>query len=308
MISTLLALVLILLHLLACAVLWALIKAGILDVGGHLLAVMVLIPVFGPLCTVAIAAEGALWGNNLKPETLERLKVDDEVHRNVSAAPAEASREAVPLEEALIVNDPDQRRRLMLSVLTENPEDYLALLQAASLNDDTEVAHYAASAVAQLSKEADLRLQRLEQAFKADPSDAQALDAYCDYLSEYLQSGLAEGQAEQIQRRQLLGLLKRRLDREGGREVSLACARAMLDVGEIEEAGSLISQLIGSWPADQDVWMLALRCAVLMGDGARVKAVADAIADRHVYLNARNRERLEFWTEEEEVRDGQGTA
>ena len=74
----------------------------------------------------------------------------------------------MPLEEALIVNDPAYRRRLMLSMLTEEPDAYLAQLQAAKLNDDVEVAHYAATAVAQISKESDLKLQQLERAFKTD--------------------------------------------------------------------------------------------------------------------------------------------
>ena len=96
----------------------------------------------------------------------------------------------IPLEEALIVNDPADRRRLMLSMLTEEPDAYLAQLQAAKLNDDVEVAHYAATAVAQISKESDLKLQQLERAFKTDPS-AQNLNEYCDFLGEYLGSGLA---------------------------------------------------------------------------------------------------------------------
>ncbi|MFR7733136.1 MAG: hypothetical protein ACLU7D_07065 [Collinsella sp.] len=81
------------------------------------------------------------------------------------------------------------RRRLMLSMLTEEPDAYLAQLQAAKLNDDVEVAHYAATAVAQISKESDLKLQQLEHAFKTDPS-AHNLDAYCDFLGDYSRLGL----------------------------------------------------------------------------------------------------------------------
>lgn len=40
----------------------------------------------------------------------------------------------------------------MLSMLTEEPDAYLAQLQSAKLNDDVEVAHYAATAVAQISR------------------------------------------------------------------------------------------------------------------------------------------------------------
>ena len=207
----------------------------------------------------------------------------------------------VPLEEALIVNDPGDRRRLMLSMLTEDPDAYLAQLQAAKLNDDVEVAHYAATAVAQISKESDLKLQQLERAFKTDPS-SHNLDAYCDFLGAYLDSGLAEGCVAQIQRQQYARLLARRCEREDGPALRIRYATALADAGEIDKAEDVASQLVIDAPDEQDVWMLCLRLAAIRRDGQAVRRVIDAIDKQHVYLNAENRERLAFWREGEEAR------
>ena len=167
-------------------------KLGLLPVRGHMLAVIVLVPLWGPLLVVLLSVRSAVFGEGLKESALESLRFNDDLHRSMSVPSGEDDAGVVPLEEALIVNDPAYRRRLMLSMLTEEPDAYLAQLQAAKLNDDVEVAHYAATAVAQISKESDLKLQQLERAFKTDPS-AQNLNEYCDYLGEYLGSGLAEG-------------------------------------------------------------------------------------------------------------------
>ena len=207
----------------------------------------------------------------------------------------------VPLEEALIVNDPSDRRRLMLSMLTEDPDAYLAQLQAAKLNDDVEVAHYAATAVAQISKESDLKLQQLERAFKTDPT-AENLDAYCDYLGEYLASGLAEGRVEQIQRQQYARLLARRCEREDGAALRIRYATALADAGELDEAEAVITQLVAEVPDDQEAWMLCLRLAVTRRDGEAVQQVIDAIDNQHVYLSAENREKLAFWRDGGEAR------
>ena len=213
MISLVVAAVLLLIHALVCLVLWTLMKLGLLPVRGHMLAVMVLVPLWGPLLVVLLITRSAVFGADLKDATLESLRINDELHRSILVHDREADAGVIPLEEALIVNDPADRRRLMLSMLTEEPDAYLAQLQAAKLNDDVEVAHYAATAVAQISKESDLKLQQLERAFKTDPS-AQNLDEYCDFLGEYLDSGLAEGRVAQIQRQQYARLLARRCERE----------------------------------------------------------------------------------------------
>lgn len=293
MISLVIAAVLLLIHTLVCLVLWTLVKLGMLPVRGHMLPAMVLVPLWGPLLLV-LCARGEAFGDALEDGTLESLLLNDEIRRGTQVQVREGDAGVVPLEEALIVNDPSDRRRLMLSMLTDDPDAYLAQLQVAKLNDDVEVAHYAATAVAQISKESDLKLQQLERAFKTDPS-AQNLDAYCDYLGEYLASGLAEGRVAQIQRQQYARLLARRCEREDGAALRIRYATALADAGELDEAEAVITQLVAEVPDDQEAWMLCLRLAVMRRDGEAVQQVIDAIDNQHVYLSAENREKLAFW-------------
>lgn len=301
MISLVVSTVLLLVHALVCLVLWTLMKLGLLPVRGHMLAVMVLVPLWGPLLVVLLSVRSAVFGDDLKDATLEALRINDDMHRSMLVQGREGDDGVVPLEEALIVNDPGDRRRLMLSMLTEDPDAYLAQLQAAKLNDDVEVAHYAATAVAQISKESDLKLQQLECAFKTDPS-AQNLNAYCDYLGTYLASGLAEGRVAQIQRQQYARLLARRCEREDGLALRVRYATALADAGEVDEAEDVAERLVADTPDEQDVWMLCLRLAVLRHDGEMVQRVIDAVDKQHVYLSAENREKLAFWREGGEAR------
>lgn len=300
MISLVVAAVLLLIHALVCLMLWTLMKLGLLPVRGHMLAVIVLVPLWGPLLLV-LCARGEAFGDALEDGTLESLRLNDEIRRGMQVQVREGDAGVVPLEEALIVNDPSDRRRLMLSMLTEEPDAYLAQLQAAKLNDDVEVAHYAATAVAQISKESDLKLQQLERAFKTDPT-AENLDAYCDYLGTYLDSGLAEGRVEQIQRQQYARLLARRCEREDGAALRIRYATALADAGELDEAEAVITQLVAEVPDEQEAWMLCLRLAVMRRDGEAVQQVIDAIDNQHVYLSAENREKLAFWRDGGEAR------
>lgn len=301
MISLVIAVLLVIIHALVCLVLWTLMKLGLLPVRGHMLAVMVLVPLWGPLLVLLLCARSRAFGDASRASTLESLRLKDDIRRGVQVQRREGDAGVVPLEEALIVNDPAERRRLMLSMLTEEPDAYLAQLQAAKLNDDVEVAHYAATAVAQISKESDLKLQQLERAFKTDPS-AQNLNEYCDFLGEYLGSGLAEGRVAKIQRQQYVRLLARRCEREDTLELRIRYATALADVGQIDEAQAVTDQLVLDVPEEQEVWMLCLRLAVMRRDGDEVHRVIDAIDKQHVYLSAANREELAFWRNGEEAR------
>lgn len=299
MISLVIAVPLLIIHALVCLVLWTLMKLGLLPVRGHMLAVIVLVPLWGPLLVLLLCARSRAFGDASHASALESLRLKDDMRRGVLVQGRETDAGVVPLEEALIVNDAGDRRRLMLSMLTEDPGAYLAQLQAAKLNDDVEVAHYAATAVAQISKESDLKLQQLERAFKADPS-AQNLDDYCDYLGDYLASGLAEGRVAQIQRQQYARLLACRCEREDGTPLRIRYATALADVGKLDEAEAVTTQLVADAPDEQEAWMLCLRLAVTRHDGEGVQQVIDAIDNQHVYLSAENREKLAFW------RDGEG--
>ena len=78
------------------------------------------------------------------------------------------------------------------------------------MNEDVEVVHYAITAMVELSKEYDYRLQKIEKKYTNDPDDPVILEEYCDFLKEYLSQGFMEKQMEQIYRfnRRLLSFIK----------------------------------------------------------------------------------------------------
>lgn len=110
MISLVVAAVLLLIHALVCLMLWTLMKLGLLPVRGHMLAVIVLVPLWGPLLMVLLSVRSAVFGEGLKESALESLRFNDELHRSMSVPSGEDDAGVVPLEEALIVNDPAYRR------------------------------------------------------------------------------------------------------------------------------------------------------------------------------------------------------
>ncbi|MFR6580786.1 MAG: hypothetical protein ACLURP_01140 [Ruminococcus sp.] len=121
---------------------------------------------------------------------VEKLRVNEEIYKNMFPAMEENDRDVVPLEEALLLNDPSRRRELIMNVLNDNPGEYVELLKQARMNEDVEVVHYAITAMVELSKEYDYRLQKIEKKYTNDPDDPVILEEYCDFLKEISESGL----------------------------------------------------------------------------------------------------------------------
>ena len=146
--TTIAALIIIAVHLLVCMTLCLLHHVGVLKVDGLLLPFMALIPLWGPLSVALMHSRAVLRGGRRIPAGLQELKVEDQEQRNILVDDRTDYANTVPLEEALIVDNPRQRRNLMLSILNENPGQYANLLSQARLNEDVEVVHYAATAMA----------------------------------------------------------------------------------------------------------------------------------------------------------------
>lgn len=89
MISLVVAAVLLLIHALVCLMLWTLMKLGLLPVRGHMLALIVLMPLWGPLLVVLLSVRSAVFGEGLKESALESLRFNDDLHRSMSVPSGE---------------------------------------------------------------------------------------------------------------------------------------------------------------------------------------------------------------------------
>ena len=81
-----------------------------------------------------------------------------------------------------MINEPRVRRELIMDVLNDDPEEYMDLLKQARMNEDVEVVHYAITAMVELSKEYDFRLQKMEKLYAALPPNSVTLTLIFGYF------------------------------------------------------------------------------------------------------------------------------
>ena len=152
MIQIVVGIVLILLHIICCILVWVGICTHIINVKKYLMFPVVFVPVWGVLCVLILHFQIWIQSDQRKEVGVEKMKVNEEIYKNIFQSGTEQEGNIVPLEEALIVNEPELRRELIMNVLNDNPEEYVELLKQARMNEDVEVVHYAITAMVELSK------------------------------------------------------------------------------------------------------------------------------------------------------------
>lgn len=136
------------------------------------------------------------WLRPASPEQMEELFEHDGKGQQLSAIQMEFNSaeelNVVSIEEALLVNEHADRRRVMIQVLKQDAFKYMDILKKAISNEDTETSHYAVSAVMEIKRKLTLSMQELSVQYESNKQDPAVLQAYGEVLDQYMNSGFLD--------------------------------------------------------------------------------------------------------------------
>ena len=277
-------------HILAAAFLAAGWKQGRMHFPSSMLPIVLLLPLWGPVC--ALAVELHIRGGEKSDEEpgTGRFGITDEVYRSIRMEENGVS-DVIPIEDVLENGTPVQRRKLLLSVLHSGAEPFVRPLRVAGVNDDTEVVHYAVTALVELRSDFNQRIAKMERLLEGNPADPQVLESYADLDEEYLKSGIPENG----ERLQILAHCRDMLERLRIRILN-RLGRICLEQEDTAAAKKAGHALIRVCPDLEDGYMLVLRADAAAGDGQGVCGMIRSIRERNIYISPSAREELEFWS------------
>lgn len=283
------------LHAAACIVITIFVKMKRLKVPASFLPVLYFVPLWGEISVLACHRLKTSGRDGCLKPGLEQVGVGEEVFRSLIPEPEKDSA-VIPLEEALLLNDSGIKRSMILDILSKQPEEYMQLLKEARENDDVEVVHYATTAMSELSKDYDLKLQRLEAAYAANQDDDEILKEYADFLREYIEKDMAQGQFLVMQRNQYSLLLQKMIDRHGSFGAYKEKVENELALENYEESARLLELMEPKWGDVEGYWLLKVRHFAQQMEGNKVKEILEEIRRRNLYLTAEGKSIVEFWS------------
>jgi hypothetical protein len=255
------------------------------------------LPLIGPISAILIE-----WMNysGRQGEYLEEIFLppleDDILWKTVKNY--HESSDIVPLEEALLLNENQTKRRMMLNALYDDPLKYLDVLFVASHNEDVETAHYATTTISHSQRSFQLEIQKASVAVAENPDDIFYIDNYINLLEGYINSGLLDEYLLRNQRIIYSKALDRKLSIKPNDKLTLIRKlRNHLELNEFSEAARVSDQMKTQWFDDEDVWNEILRVCIEGRDKEKLRETIEAIRKAPIQWTKQGKEKIGLWIE-----------
>lgn len=92
----------------------------------------------------------------------------------------------VPIEEALLESNHESTRQVLLDVLKSDYESSISILQKAIENDDSEVSHYASTAISDVLSKFKRNQKEIDEQYRKYSDDEEIVTNYRKYVFKYL--------------------------------------------------------------------------------------------------------------------------
>lgn len=288
--------ILLMLHLIVSVLVFFGIKFDILHVHDYMFFVALFVPFWGVLTVLVLHFQILFHADDSIDVGVEKLKLESELYKSITVDEKKTAAETVPIEEALVVNSARERRSIIMDVLNDDPKQYIQFLQKAGNNDDTEVVHYAVTAMVEISTENDAKLQAYEQQHAEAPDDTAVIEGYTNLLWDCLSQGLMQGQVEVRNRDLYSTLMQKKLELMPATVTDLQrLVENELRRKSYALAAEHLKKMQALFPDDEAYYLCRLDYLAALGKGEEIKALLQEIERKHIFLSSTAKGVLAFW-------------
>ena len=284
------------LHILFCLLIFFGMLYGKIKLQKYMFVVALLLPFWGALLVLILHFEWGFSSESSVDITTDKMELGSRFYKSIVVDEKRSDR-TVPIEEALLINSAREKRSLIMDILNENPRDYVEFLQKAGNNDDTEVVHYAVTAMVEIAKENDYTFQMLEAEYSSDPQSLDVLSRYCDFLWDCLTKNLMQGQLEVMNRALFSKLINEKLELEESLEDYCRLVKNELVRKDTDCARSALERMERDWSQTEEYVLLKIEYLALMNKGKEIKRFIKKVNGSHIFLSSQAKEVLAFWTD-----------
>lgn len=204
----------------------------------------------------------------------------------------------IPIEDALVVSEHQERRQVMIDVLKQDTINYIEILQRAVSNEDTETSHYAVSAIVELKRKLQISMQELTVKYENDQSNLHVVIAYVEVLREFMNSGFLDHRTLRKYQFTYLSVLNRLIVL--AYETKWAyIAKVNMEIklelyGDAEKTAQLF---IENFPDNEDAYLSLLKVYFVTRSKQKLHLTLDKLKNSPVRLSNQALTTVRFWSE-----------
>ena len=228
--------------------------------------------------------------NRLGILSIEELSLSKEKIKMIVKDDVRSAIDKVPLEEALIVSESKDARRLILDVLKEEKGDYINSIYQATDNKDSEVSHYAAAAITDIMDKFKTREKILRE---EDPRE------HINYLSEFLMtkilSSVEQGRYLKVLEQAVLKAEKDTPEILTGEHYYII-VNISIDLKRMEEAEFWVEKALVNKGDELESYKAGLSFYYTHGDLIKFKNLLEKLKTSDIRLNHETLEMIRFFS------------
>lgn len=215
-----------------------------------------------------------------------------------SKAEAHKDLNVLSVEEALLVNEHAERRRVMLDVLKQDAMTYMDVLQKAVSNEDSETSHYAVSIVMEVKRKLTLSMQELSVQYESNRDDANLLETYAIVIRDYMRSGFLDERTLRKYKYTYVSVLEDLIRVSPQTEFAYEeKVKTELELGSYTEAEQTSRIYLERFPEREEAYLLLIQVYYYMKSHQRLIETIDLLKKSPIRLSHDAITSVRFWSE-----------
>jgi len=205
----------------------------------------------------------------------------------------------VPLEEALIVSDKKSVRKLLLDVLREDSNGSLKTIFKAIEHKDSEVSHYAASAISDTINEFKIREKQLREKYNKNKENVELCNEYAEYLISFLSQKILSAPEQRFYCslfEDLIITIEEHLPAEISGELYNKLVCILLDIGENDKAKVWVEKALLNYENELESYKAGLRYYYINNDRSGFLLLMEKLKKSDVLLDHDILEMVRFFS------------
>lgn len=253
-----------------------------------------LIPIAGPITALVVSVESTKLKNEKELDDL--LGKEDELY--------DARRKTgdfVSAEEVFLLNDNEDRRKAVLSILVDNKKHYIETIKLAAANSDTETSHYATATIMQVINEFQDNLSRLQQLISNENATEEEYRQYIQALVEFLDMEVMDPQLLHHYRVLLKEGCETAFEKFGCKDLYNDYIRNLIKSENYTLAMEVADRLIAQGQEDDELMLLRMNLYIESKDHVGLENYIAHLKGLKKSFSPEVREFIKFWESEDEA-------
>ncbi|MEN8908127.1 MAG: hypothetical protein ABF289_19410, partial [Clostridiales bacterium] len=205
------------------------------------------------------------------------------------------SNEIMSVDEALLMNSDNIKRKLIVETIKDDAFKYLRLLKKALNDSDTETSHYAAVAVSEMKRKMTISIQELSIKYNENSDDILVISSYTNTLKQYVESGLLDKNSKNKYNKEISSLLKKLIDLNPSKEHFMEKIHVDIELKNYKKAKFYCDSFIEQYKNSEEAYLMMMKYYYVQNDFMGFNNIIEKLKHSSAIFSEKSLNVVRFW-------------